>query len=112
MPKRKRIEDRQLDPTYLREWREHKGINQQKAAAAIGIDQAALSRIESGKVPYSQLHLQELSKLYGVTITDLLIRDPRRPRPGDALAERVRRLESAVEINAIKTLLDALQANK
>src|ERR1700760_3850411 len=112
MPRRKRLASEDLDPTYLRAWRMKNKLTQKQVAEAIKLDQAALSRIESGKSPYDQVHLTQLSQLYRVSIPDLLYRDPDRPRPADALAEKVRRLDMMSDIKAVEALVDTLLARR
>ena len=77
MPRRKRP-DVPLEPTYLAEWRKYKKLTLEQVGNKIGLDKSALGRIELGKSPYDQIHLQQLSEVYGVSIPDLLYTDPKR----------------------------------
>jgi transcriptional regulator with XRE-family HTH domain len=112
MSRRKRPADLELEPTYLRAWRLHKKMTMEQVASHMHIDQAALSRIETKKTPYDQYHLQQLSQIYGVSIPDLLYRDPDRPRPADVVAEKVKKLEAFADLRAVETLVDALLSRK
>ena len=51
-------------------------MSQEAAAHALGMDRGNLSKIEGGKVPYSQLVLEAASTLYGVSAADLVGTDP------------------------------------
>lgn len=112
MSRRKRPDGLKLEPTYLRPWREYKKMTLAQVGEAIKLDQAALARIELGKTPYDQVHLQQLSELYGATIMELLYHDPFRPRYSDEVAEKVKRINSTSDLKAIETLADALLVRK
>ena len=78
MARRKRPEGVVLGPTYLREWRTYKKLTLEQVGKLIDLDKSALARVENGKSPYDQIHLQQLSEVYGVSIIDLLYTDPKR----------------------------------
>jgi transcriptional regulator with XRE-family HTH domain len=65
--------------TFLRAWRKHKGLTQEKAADRIGCDRTLLGRIENGKVPYNQMFLEAAADAYECEPADLLMRDPKSP---------------------------------
>lgn len=66
-----------VDPRhFLRAWRKHRDYTLEFAAEAVGITHATLSRIERGKVPYSQPLLEALAQLYRCEPADLIMRDP------------------------------------
>jgi transcriptional regulator with XRE-family HTH domain len=64
------------EPHYLREYRESFDMTLEAVGARLGITKSALSRIERGKYPWDQFILQGLSRVYGVSIPDLLYRHP------------------------------------
>jgi transcriptional regulator with XRE-family HTH domain len=68
---------RQRRRTYLREWREHKGLSMNEAAKLIGLDHSSLQRLETWQTPYNQDHLELLAPLYGCEPHDLISRDPK-----------------------------------
>lgn len=72
----KRLMKPQRRRTFLKEWREHRGYNQEQAAEMIGMDRSNLSRIERGQVPYSQALLEAAADAYRCEPVDLLIRNP------------------------------------
>lgn len=78
MSRRKRPEGVVLGATYLGEWRKYKKLTLEQVGKKIGLDKSALGRIENGHTPYDQIHLQQLSEVYGVSILDLLYTDPKR----------------------------------
>ena len=70
--------------TYLKQWRRHLHLTQAQVADRLShLDDpklpttaASLSRIETGRQPYSQRILEALAELYAVSPADLLGRDP------------------------------------
>lgn len=61
---------------YFREWRDHRDLTQEEAAARIGMDRSNIARIESGETPYTEKHLDAMARAYGCTPIDLLARHP------------------------------------
>lgn len=66
-------------PHFIREWRKHRGLNQEQLAERIGIDRGYLSKIESGKRRYDQPFLEAAAEVLQCAPADLIIRDPRDP---------------------------------
>jgi DNA-binding Xre family transcriptional regulator len=73
---RKRVQHRR---TFIREWRKHRGLNQEQLAERVGIGQNTLSRIETGKIAYTQPVLEAIADAMNCSVADLLIRDPTNP---------------------------------
>ncbi len=65
-----------LGSTYLKEWREHRGLSQEAAADRIGISRANLSKIENGLIPYSQPILEAAAHAYLCAASDILTMNP------------------------------------
>lgn len=65
-----------IDPARLREARERKGLSQAKVAEAVGVQKAAISKIEVGQGLPSANILARLCELYGVEIGDITNRAP------------------------------------
>lgn len=64
---------------YIKEWRKHRGYNQDQLAERIGIDRGYLSKIESGKRRYDQPFLEAAAEALQCAPADLIVRDPRDP---------------------------------
>jgi helix-turn-helix protein len=62
--------------TYLRDWRVHRGMVLERVARQLGITHGQLSRIERGRSPYTQYHLESLAAIYGTSIWSLLYCPP------------------------------------
>lgn len=65
--------------TYIREWREHRGLTLEQLADRIESTHATLSRIERGVVPYSQPMLEAIAEALATEPASLLIRNPTDP---------------------------------
>lgn len=63
-------------PHFLRQWRKYKSQTLEQVAARLHTTHATLSRIERGKLPYSQQILEGLAEEYGTDPASLLSRDP------------------------------------
>lgn len=74
-------------PTYIRQWREHRGLSLKRLADRLpadaegrpAISDVSLSRIERGLQPYSQPILELLAEALGTDPASLLMRDPMQP---------------------------------
>lgn len=62
--------------TFIREWRKYQNLNQERLADRVGITQAYLSRVESGKAPYTQPLLEALADALRCEPADLIMRPP------------------------------------
>ena len=47
--------------TYIRQWRESRGLTLEQLAEAIGVTHPTLSRIENGKVEYTEERLERIA---------------------------------------------------
>ena len=66
-------------PTFIRQWREHRGLSLERLADRLGTTKASLSRIERGLQPYSQPILEALAEALMCDPADLLMRNPTDP---------------------------------
>lgn len=62
----------ELRRTYLREWREFRGLTQEQAAERFGIDRSHLSKVERRQVPYSQGLIEAAADAYNCEPRDIL----------------------------------------
>jgi transcriptional regulator with XRE-family HTH domain len=65
-----------LRRTFLRQWREFRGLNQEQAGERLDMDRSNLSRVERGEVPYSQGLLEAAAEAYDCEPWDLLNVNP------------------------------------
>ena len=66
-------------PTFIRQWREHRGLSLERLADRLSTTKASLSRIERGLQPYSQPLLEALAEALICSPADLLMRNPADP---------------------------------
>lgn len=64
---------------FIKEWRLHRGLTMDRLADRLDISKATLSRIESGKQPYTQDTLEALAVALACEPADLIMRDPTAP---------------------------------
>lgn len=76
-------EKRKYAKTYIREWREYRGLSLRRLADRVELDgpaetisHASIGRIENGEQPYSQPILEALASALNCSVTDLLSVDP------------------------------------
>ena len=65
--------------TFIRPWREHRGLTLEQLAERIGTTHATLSRIERGLQPYSQPMLEAIAEGLSTDPASLLMRNPADP---------------------------------
>lgn len=62
--------------TFIREWRKHRGLTQERLAERIGVTPGALSQLERGDVGYTQPMLEALALELKCEPADLITRPP------------------------------------
>lgn len=67
-------------PTFIRQWRLHRGYSLDKLAQMVPMDKSNLSKVERGILPYNQEMLERLADALMTDVASLLIRDPTRPQ--------------------------------
>lgn len=67
---------RQLKRHYLKEWREHRDLTQERAASRLDISRTQLSKIENMRSPYIQPLLEAAADAYLCEPGDLIMRNP------------------------------------
>ena len=65
--------------TFIKEWREHRGLTQEQLGERVGKTYSTIGRIENGLVPYGQGLLEALADALGTDPASLLMRDPGDP---------------------------------
>jgi transcriptional regulator with XRE-family HTH domain len=67
---------RRRRPTFIRQWREYRDLTQERIAELLGASKPTISRIESGKQPYTQDVLEALADILDAEPADLLTKNP------------------------------------
>lgn len=106
---------------HLRAWRQATGLTLQQAAERIarlsetragadptsrpiGMTHATLSRIERGKLPYSQTFLEIVAEVYRTDPASLIMRDPTDPEGLWSVWEQLKPVERIQAMEVIKAL--------
>lgn len=63
-------------PTFIKEWRKHRGLTQEQLAERLGLTQATIARIERGEISYTQPVLEAMADALRCEPADLIMRDP------------------------------------
>lgn len=61
---------------FIKEWRQHRGLTQDQLADRLDVSKASISRLESGRQPYTQDTLEALADALSCEPADLIMRDP------------------------------------
>ena len=65
--------------TFFKQWRKHRQLTQERLADRLDTSIASVSRIESGRQPYTQDYLEALAVALQTDAASLLMRDPSEP---------------------------------
>ena len=61
---------------YLREWRKHRKLSQEKLGSMVGWSQGMISQLETGEVKFIEDHLPILAAALNCTVKQLLFYPP------------------------------------
>ncbi len=92
---------------FLSAWRRFRDLSQEQLGERVGLSKASISRIESGKTPYTQDVLETMAIVLDTDPASLLAQDPRDEEGVWTLIERLRRLTPSARRRAL-AVLDAL----
>jgi transcriptional regulator with XRE-family HTH domain len=70
-------------PTFIKQWREHRQLNQEQLADKLGMTQSHLSMLENGRRGYTQETLEAVAHALQTDTGSLLTRNPM--ADGDAI---------------------------
>jgi transcriptional regulator with XRE-family HTH domain len=97
---------KQYTPTFIRQWRAHRGHTLEHLAGMVGTTHATLSRVERGLHPYNQEMLELLADALRTDPASLIMRDPTRPEALWSLWDRAK----PAERDQISALAEAVLA--
>jgi transcriptional regulator with XRE-family HTH domain len=95
---------RQRRRWFLKEWREHRQLSQEKLAEALDMTQGMISQLETGRINYTSNHLDLLAKALMCEPADLLTRDPNDPEAPWTLWESLPTQQRRQAIEILKAL--------
>ncbi len=64
-------------PTYIAQWRDHRGLTQAQLADRLEMTQSHLSMLENGKRGYTQETLEAVAHALQTDVASLLMRNPK-----------------------------------
>jgi transcriptional regulator with XRE-family HTH domain len=99
---------RERQKWYLREWRKHRGLSQERLAERFGTTKSRISELETGKERYNQDVLEMLADALDCEPGDLLMRNPLEPDPTGGLFDALRRVPEKDMPRVTRAVLDAL----
>jgi transcriptional regulator with XRE-family HTH domain len=96
--------------TYIREWREFRGLTLERLAERVGeriggFTHASLSRIERGLQPYSQPVLEAIGEALNIDPASLLMRNPSDPEGIWTVWEQAKKGQKQIIIDLAKTII-------
>lgn len=74
-----RFKEPKFRPTFIRQWRKHRGLTLERLADRVGMTGGNLSEIENGNTGYRQETLEALADALQCEPVDLLVRNPTDP---------------------------------
>jgi transcriptional regulator with XRE-family HTH domain len=109
MSKRIDAETPEYGPHFIREWRKHRGLSQDRLVERVREDlmtfsKASLSRIENRAQPYSQPILEALARALRCTPADLLMRNPMDTEAPWSIWETLKPAERRQAVEVLKAL--------
>lgn len=72
-----RLKKSSLVGHFIRDWRKHRGLTQEKLAERVGVSTGAISQLERGDVGYTQPMLEALSEELRCEPSDLITYSPK-----------------------------------
>lgn len=90
--------------TYIKQWREHRGLNQEQLAARLEMTQSQISQLESGRRGYTQQTLEAIADALQTDVASLLMRDPTDPDAIWSIWDNAKPGERQMIVDIAKTL--------
>lgn len=100
-----RFRRRTFRPTFIRHWREHRGLTLEQLADRIGTTHASLSRIERGLQPYTQPMLEGLAEALQTDPASLIMRNPDDPEGIWSVWDQAKATERRMIVDLAKTVV-------
>lgn len=93
--------------TFIRQWREHRGLNQEQLAERLDMTQSHLSMLENGKRGYTQETLEAVADALQTNVANLLTRGPGEGDDIWSIWEHARPDERQMIVSIAKTVTKA-----
>lgn len=92
--------------TFLREWRKHRGLTQERLAERAGVSQGMISQLETGESDYTGELLEKLADALQCEPADLIMRNPLDTEAPWSIWDRLRPDQRKQAIRVLKALVD------
>lgn len=89
---------------YIKKWRKHRGLTQEKLAERIGMARSYLALIESGKRRYDQTFLERAADALDCSPAELVMRDPSDPDGLWAIYDKLTETERQQAVQLLRAL--------
>lgn len=106
-----RFRQPQYRRTFIRQWREARGLTLEQLAERVGTTHATLSRIERGHQPYQQALLEAIAEALQTDPASLIMRDPSDPEAIWSVWEQAKPAERRQIVEIAKTLIKTSSQN-
>ena len=94
-------------PTFIRQWRKHRGYSLDQLAERVPMDKGNLSKVERGLLPYNQELLERLADALSTDPASLIMRDPSDTAAIWSLWDRASAVERAQIEGVVNALVEA-----
>lgn len=94
-----------LSRHYIRDWRIHRKLTQERLAELVGLTHGAISQLETGKVAYVQDTIEIIARVLACTPADLIGRPPGTVAEIDELLRRATPYQLEQALTIIRTLV-------
>ena len=101
------METRARQKWFLREWRKHRGLTQERLADLLGWNKGDVSNLERGARRYNQDQLEALADALRCEPADLIMRDPLQPTPIMAIWESIPETKRDDALRILEALAEA-----
>jgi transcriptional regulator with XRE-family HTH domain len=91
--------------TFIKAWREHRHLSQEQLASRLDMSAAQLSRIETGKQPYTQDFLEACAAALQTDVPSLLMRSPSDSEAIWSIWDQAKEGEREMIVDLAKTVL-------
>lgn len=89
---------------FLRHWRKHRGLNQQRLADRAEVTQGMISQLENGKSDYTGELIERLAAALNCTPADLMMRNPLDPESPWSIWDRIKPEARPQAVRMLKVL--------
>lgn len=97
-------------PTFIRQWRKHRGLTLERLSERVDMSVGNLSQIERGSYAYTQDTLEALAQALSCEPADLIMRNPLDPEAPWSIWERLNPAQRKQAIRVLKALAEEAEA--